>query len=72
LGALAAAHSQGFDAGWDAVFDGFDGAWAPGCYIVRLESDDGHFSITSRLTMEHGELYNLCASGEGVCGGPDY
>lgn len=75
-GAVAAAKrafDDGYVAGTNDVFAGYDGGWATGIpYVITIELGSGDivYRIVDRDRVQPGVDYFLCPSGHGVCHAP--
>jgi hypothetical protein len=75
-GAAAAAKrafDDGYVAGTNDVFAGYDGGWATGIpYVITIELGRGDivYRIVDRDRLEPGVDYFLCPSGRGLCHAP--
>lgn len=68
--AARVAFDDGYRAGADDAFGGWDGGWALGTpYVVTLEPGTGGvtYRIATRVTLEPGVGYRLCAGGHDLC-----
>ena len=73
LRAARQAQSSAFDAGSQAVFQGFGSGWSTSRpYIVEISRDpQGRYSLHSRLAMDPTQDYHVCQGQQaGICGGP--
>jgi type II secretory pathway pseudopilin PulG len=67
------AFDDGYVAGTNDVFAGYDGGWATGVpYVITIELGTGDivYRIVDRDRIEPGVAYFLCASGHGLCHTP--
>lgn len=67
------AFSDGYAAGINDAFAGYDGGWELGApYLVTVEPGKGPvvYRIATRERVEPGVAYYLCPSGHGLCSQP--
>lgn len=72
-GAVRAAFDDGYAAGANDVFGGYDGGWALSSpYLVTLRHGDGAitYRIDSRLPLREGVDYHLCPGSHAICQEP--
>ncbi len=68
--AAQVAFGDGYAAGANDVFGGYDGGWALATpYVITLErgTDGVTYRIADRAGVEPGTTYRLCADGRGLC-----
>ncbi len=69
------AFDDGYVAGTNDVFAGYDGGWATGVpYVITIELGGGNidYRIVDRDQLEPGVDYFLCPSGHGLCHAPGH
>lgn len=69
------AFDDGYAAGAEDTFAGYDGGWALATpYVITLEHGGGHitYRISSRTAVRPGVDYYLCADGHSVCSRPHH
>lgn len=67
---VRAAFNDGYVAGGNDAFAGYDGGWTMGVpYVVIFEPGNGQivYHIKTRVPFESGQVYYLCANGHTLC-----
>lgn len=70
---VADAFNDGYAAGANDAFAGYDGGWAIGTpYVIVLQPSNANitYRIASRTPVKNGVSYYLCPDGKGLCQRP--